>query len=144
MTNARTFAAVTLFFAALGVAGCGRGVEGTYKLDKAEVKKAMEGELAKMPADQQPFGKLALGMVDKMDITVELRPGGKLKMTTTVPALEPGKPAKTDSRDGTWKVDGDNVVLEADGKPTKCTKSGPRLNCASDKQGEPPMVFVKS
>jgi len=145
MHIARTFAAAaSLAIATFGLAGCGGGVEGTYKLDKAEMKKAMEVEIAKMPADQQGFAKLALAMIDTMEMTMELQAGGKLKMKSSMPSLEAGKPGKTEDKDGTWKADGDSVVLTADGKPLKCAKAGSKLSCQSDKKGDPAMVFVKS
>src|SRR4030095_5765971 len=84
-----------------GLAGCG-GVEGTYKLDKAEMKKSMEGEIAKLPQDQQACAKLALALIDKREMSVELQSGGKLKMKATTPALEEGKEAKTEEKEGTW------------------------------------------
>jgi hypothetical protein len=124
---------------------CGGGPEGTYKLDKSEMKKSMEAEIAKMPADQQGFAKMGLAMVDAMEMSLELQSGGKLKMKSTLPNLmDKDKPAKTEEKDGTWKMDGESVVLEADGKPLKCAKSGGKLTCAGQKEGEPGLVFVKS
>ncbi len=131
-----------LALSTLTLAGCG-GPEGTYKLDKAEVKKNMEAEIAKMPADQQGFAKLGLAMIESMDMTVELQSGGKLKMKSSMPSLEEGKPPKTEEKEGTWKVEGDSVVLTSDGKPTKCAKSGGKLSCEPEKKGDPTLVFVK-
>lgn len=134
----------TASLAILGLAGCGGGAEGTYKLDKVEMKKSMEAEVAKLPAAQQGFAKLAIAMVDAMDVTVELQAGGKLKMTSSMPSFDKGKPAKTDEKAGTWKATSGGVELTADGKPLQCTKDGKKLTCASDKKGEPSMVFLKS
>lgn len=133
----------TALLAFVGLAGCG-GAEGTYKLDKAEMKKSMEAEIAKLPAAQQGFAKLAIAMVDSMEVTVELQSGGKLKMTSSMPSFDKAKPAKTEEKLGTWKATGDAVELTADGKPLQCAKSGKKLTCTSDKKGEPSMVFIKA
>jgi hypothetical protein len=144
MHFARAFAVVTLAFGALGLAGCGGGVEGTYKLDKAEAKKMMEAEIAKMPADQQGFGKLGLALIDGMEASIELQAGGKAKTKTTAPSMDPTKPGKTDEKEGTWKAEGETVEITSDGKTVKCAKAGNKLTCTGDKKGEPSMVFVKS
>ncbi|HLM72330.1 MAG TPA: hypothetical protein VK459_06555 [Polyangiaceae bacterium] len=147
MSITKTFTTAALALAtSFLIAGCsGGGVEGTYKLDKTEMKKSMEAEIAKMPADQQGFAKLGMALVDAMDVSVELQSGGKMKMKSTMPNLmDKDKPAKTDEKDGTWKMDGESVVLEADGKPMKCAKSGGKLTCSGQKEGEPTLVFVKS
>jgi PBP1b-binding outer membrane lipoprotein LpoB len=135
----------SIALATLGLAGCGGGVEGTYKLDKAEMKKSMEAEVAKLPADQQGFAKLAVALIDTMDMSMELQSGGKLKMKATMPSLDKDKPAKTDEKDGTWKVDGDSVMIDAgDGKGAiKCAKGGGKLTCEPGKKGDPVLVFVK-
>jgi hypothetical protein len=147
MRITKTFTTATLALAtSFLLAACGGGgPEGTYKLDKTEMKKSMEAEIAKMPADQQGFAKLGMAMVDAMDMSVELQSGGKMTMKSSMPNLmDKDKPAKTDEKAGTWKMDGDSVVLEADGKPTKCAKSGGKLTCAGTKEGDPTLVFVKS
>lgn len=146
MSIAKTFTTAALALAtSFLIAGCGGGVEGTYKLDKSEMKKSMEAEIAKMPADQQDFAKLGMVLIDSMDMSLELQSGGKMKMKSTMPNLmDKDKPAKTDEKDGNWKMDGDSVVLEADGKPLKCAKSGAKLTCSGQKEGEPSLVFVKS
>jgi hypothetical protein len=120
-------------------------VEGTYKLDKAEMKKSMEAEVAKMPADQQGMAKLGMAMLDAMDMTLELQAGGKLKAKSTMPSFEKDQPAKTKEQDGTWKMDGDSVVIDnGDGKPIKCAKGTGKLLCDPGKKGEPGFVFIKS
>ena len=144
MHFANKLATAALAVAAVGLAGCGGGVEGTYKLDKAEMKRVMEAEVAKMPADQQAFARLPLGMIDTMEVTWNLEPGGKLKSKATVPTLEPGKTPKMEEHEGTWKQEGETITIDSgDGKPLKCTKSGNKLSCTGDKKGEPAFVFVK-
>lgn len=146
MNIARALVGV-IFAATLGLVGCGGGgPEGTYKLDKAEVKKAMEAEVAKMPADQQGLAKLGLALIDAMDMSLTLESGGKLKAKSSSPSLDPSKPGKTEEKEGTWKAEGDSLTLDTgDGKPLKCTKSGSKLSCtsATPKQGDPTLVFVK-
>jgi len=146
MKIAAALATVTFAFT-LGLAGCGGGgVEGTYKLDKAEVKKSMEAEIAKLPEKEQGFAKLGAALIDAMDMSITLEAGGKLKAKSSMPGLDPSKGAKTEEKEGTWKLEGDSVTLDTgDGKPLKCTKSGNKLNCsgATPKKGEPAMIFVK-
>lgn len=146
MSIAKTFAAA-LAIATLGLAGCGGGgPEGTYKIDKAEMKKHMEAEVAKLPADQQGFAKLAVALIDAMDITVELQAGGKLTMKTSMPSLEKDKPAQTKEANGTWKKEGETIILDdGDGKPAKCKIVSPtKLDCEAEKPGEPGLVLIKS
>ena len=128
------------------VSGCG-GVEGTYKLDKAETKKSMEAEIAKMPADKQEMAKLGTAMLDAMDMTVELKSGGAVSMKTTMPNIMDSKaPAKTEEETGTWKKDGDTITLtSAKGKDMKCTKSGSKLSCnEADAKDKMELIFSKS
>jgi hypothetical protein len=139
----KTIATGALLLSTFGLAGCG-GVEGTYKLDKAEMKKAMEAEIAKLPADQKAFAQLAVAMIDQMDMSIELKAGGKLAMNATTPSLEKDKPAKADTKEGEWRKEGDGVVLKVDNQDLKCKLEGKKLNCSSDKKGEPALVFIKS
>jgi hypothetical protein len=120
-----------------GVAGCG-GVEGNWKLDKDATKKAMDGEIAKMPADQQEMAKKFADMSD-VDIALELKKDGTASMKITAMG-------KTDEESGTWKKEGDNVTLtNAHGKPMTCTKGGSKLTCTEKHaSGDQVTVFVKS
>ncbi len=125
--------------AVVGLAGCG-GVEGTYKLDKEDTKKAMEADVAKMPADQQQFAKLGMAMMDKMDATLELKKDNSMSMSMTMDGKSDGK-----EKTGTWKKEGDDVVLTSDGKDLKCQKSGKKLTCTDKRaSGDTTMVFTKS
>lgn len=117
--------------------GCA-SVEGTYKLDKAEMKKSAEAEIAKKPADQQEAAKAMLGMFDDMDMTLELKSGGTVSVKTTFGS-------KTKEEAGTWKKDGDAIVVSSDkGKDMKCSKSGSKLTCGEEGKEDKQLVFVKS
>jgi hypothetical protein len=140
----KTIAAGALLLSTFGLVGCGGGVEGTYKLDKAEMKKAMEAEIAKLPEDQKGFAKLAVALIDQMDMSLELKAGGKLEMKATTPSLEEGKGAKTDTKAGEWRKEGDSIVIKADAQEIKCKPEGKKLTCDSGKKGEPSLVFLKS
>jgi len=125
--------------AVAGLVGCG-GVEGTYKLDKEETKKAGEAEIAKMPADQQAMAKAMMGMADKVDATLELKKDNTMSMSMTMDGKPEGK-----EKTGTWKKEGDDVVLTSDGKDLKCAKSGKKLTCVDHHaSGDSTMVFTKS
>lgn len=127
-----------------GSMGCkAKGPEGTYTIDKDAMKKSMEAEIAKMPAEQQAFAKLALTMIDSLDMNLVIEPEGKLTLKTTQPSLT-DKPAKTVDKTGTWKIEGKNLVMETDGKPLSCTQEESKLTCVSGaKEGEPALVFLK-
>jgi hypothetical protein len=124
----------------VGLAGCG-GVEGTYKLDKDETKKQMEADIAKMPANEQQFAKLALAMADKMDATLELKKDNTAAFTVTMDGKADGK-----QKTGTWKKEGDEVILSnGDGKDMHCKKAGKKLTCTEKRaSGDETMVFTKS
>lgn len=127
--------------------GCG-SVEGTYKLDKAATKKAMEASAAKLPADQQAGAKLGEAMLDAMDLSLELKAGGKASMKSTMPNLfDDKKPPKTDEDTGTWKKDGDTITITgAKAKDSfTCTKKGSKLECKEPNSKEDfEMIFSKA
>jgi hypothetical protein len=134
--------------AGFAMTGCG-GVEGTYKLDKASTKKAMEGEIAKMPADQQGMAKIGLAMIDAMDMTLELKSGGVVTTKSSMPNLLNDKaPPKTDEDTGTWKKEGDTISItgsKGDKNSFSCTKAGKKLTCKDPKSKENmALIFEKS
>jgi hypothetical protein len=139
------YAAATLALFGSALAGCGGSVEGTYTLDKAEMKKAMEAEIAKMPADQQGFGKLGLALIEAMDVKLDLKSGGKAEMISTMPSFTKGDKPKTENKTGEWRKEGDKVVIKAD-KEMSCKAADKKLTCeaAGGKKGEPALVFVRS
>ncbi len=130
--------------AVIGLVGCG-GVEGTYKLDKDETKKAAEAEIAKLPADQQAMAKMMLGgdKMDKMDMTLELKKDNTISMKMT---MEGKSDAKEET--GTWKKEGDDVVLSSPEKKDKdmhCKKDGKKLTCTEKhNSGDTTIVFTKT
>lgn len=139
MKNSKLFACA---LAVIGLVGCG-GVEGTYKLDKDETKKAAEADIAKLPADQQEMAKKFAAMgsdkADKMDATLELKKDNTLSMKMSMD----GKDSKEET--GTWKKEGDDVVLTSDGKDIHCKKDGKKLSCVrKHASGDSTTVFTKS
>jgi hypothetical protein len=131
---------------ALAACGGGGGPEGAYKLDKAEMKKAMEADMAKLPESEKVSAKFGLKLLDAMDISITLEPGGKLKSKETKLSLDASKPAKPEEKEGTWKQEGDSLVLDTgDGKPLKCAKAPNKLTCkdAAAKPGDMSLIFVK-
>lgn len=144
MKSIKLGAALAIVLSASALAACHSGPEGKYSLDKSAMKTAMQAEIAKMPKEQQAFAGLATAMIDAMDMSVELQSGGKLEATSTMPSMDKGAPAKTDKKTGSWKKDGEKVILTIDGKDLSCDPDAKSLKCASDKPGEPGLVFVKS
>lgn len=136
MKNSKLFACA---LAVVGLVGCG-GVEGTYKLDKDETKKAMDAEIAKMPADQQAMAKMMSGMADKMDMTLEIKKDNTVAMKMTMDG-------KDKDESGTWKKEGDDIVLSNgnDKKDMHCKKDGKKLTCIEKhNSGDSTVVFTKS
>jgi len=147
MNIARTVA-VTLALATFGLAGCSGGVEGTYKLDKAEVKKAVETELAGQSGGGLVFGFFTK-MIDGVEMTMELQADGKVTLKSTLPTGGFAGPGRLkwftiEDKEGMWKADGETVVVTAGGNSLRCSKSWTKLSCQSEKKIFFPLIFVKS
>lgn len=147
MTIARTVA-VILGIATLGLAGCSRGVEGAYELDKEEVKKAVGTELAGQSGGGTVFGFFTT-IIDRVDMTMELQADRKVKLKFTLPTggwAEPGRLQwfTMEDNEGTWESDGETVVVTAGGNSLRCSKSWAKLSCQSEKKFFFPLIFVKS
>ena len=87
-----------------------------------------------------------LAMFDDMNVTMELKSGGVVSSKTEMK----GKPdPKGDKEEpGTWKKDGDTIIVtqgDKAGKEMKCTKSGKSLSCtAGDEKNKMTLVFAKT
>lgn len=125
-------------FASVGLlllAGCG-GPEGTWTLDKDATKAAIDA--GKGEKDAKEFGK---ALLDAMDMSIELKSGGKYEMKSSV-ELEKGK--KTDETEsGDWTKDGDTVTLKGKKEDLKCKIESGKMSC-SGKDDESAYVFKKS
>ena len=143
MHTFRRLAAVGLLGSTFLFTACKGGPEGTYKLDKGAMKEAMEAEIKKMPKEQQGFAKFMLGMIDAMDMKLTLKSGGELEMEATTPSMSKDKKAKTETKKGTWKAEGETITLSADDKELECKREEKKLECESGKKKDPPMVFIK-
>ena len=141
---------VTVVIATLGVAGCSHGVEGTYKLNKAETAKAIGAEMDKRAKGiPMPPGLAVLAVMglDRLEWTIDLQKDGQLIMTMAV-----SSPSKTDVIHGTWTMDGDSVLLTGDGKhlpgagskAIKCAKSSAQLRCEIGSDREIALIFTQS
>jgi hypothetical protein len=105
-------------------------VAGTYDLDIAATRPYVEENIAKMPPDEQQFGKMALAMIEKMTATMTLAPDGA--MTTTF-AMKDSTDSET--RTGMWRRENRDVVLMNDAKKeVRCAIDGSRLLCKEPKQ----------
>jgi hypothetical protein len=126
------------------LAGCNAGPKGTYKLDKEAVKKAMEAEIAKKPKDEQAFAGLALALVEAMDITLEIKDGGKYEMKSSMPNLGGKGDKKEETESGDYTVEGDTITFKGGKEEMKCKFDASKIECASKKEGDPPTFFKKS
>ncbi len=140
--NAQTWLRTSaIALGALLLTAC-KGTEGTYKLDKTETKKAMEVEFEKLPEGQKGMAKLVLGMIDSLDMSIELKAGGDLEMKTTSPNLGGGDAPKTDVTTGKWSKDGDTIlIVGSDGKKVNCTLAGSKLTCIGDGKSSTKLVL---
>ena len=131
-----------------GLAGCSGDVNGTYALDKAAVKKALQTDLARQSGGGIVFDFFTR-MIDHVEMNVELQPSGKATMSST---LQTGgytgpkqlKFVTIEDKDGTWKADGDTIVIAAGKNVRRCAKSRSKLNCEPDKKFPFPLFFVTS
>lgn len=125
------------------LAGCG-GPEGKYKLDKEAMKKAMEAEIEKKPKEEQGFAKLAVAMIEAMDMELEVKSGGKFTMKSTMPSLGGDKKAEEKTDEGEWTLDGDKITLKGPKDSTTCKVDGKKIECSGKKDGDPGITFIKS
>jgi NlpE N-terminal domain len=112
--------------------GC--GPEGKYTLDKEATKAAIDaGEGEK---DAKEFGK---AMLEAMDMSIELKSGGKYDATSTVEMKKGEKKEETES--GDWSKEGDKITIKGKKDPMTCTLDSGKLNCGKD--GKTAFVFKK-
>ncbi len=146
---------ISIVVLTLGLAGCSSRVEGTYKLDTAQLKKAIETEVA---------GKSGGGIVvdfftraiDGVEVTMELQANGKVMFKSKLPTggwASPGtiQWSTREDKHGMWKADGETLMVTAGGNSFTCAKSWARLSCQSAKKrrlGDGifffPLIFVRS
>jgi hypothetical protein len=119
----------------------GGSVEGTYNLDKTEIKKEMEAEIQKMSAEERGFAQLGVALIDLMEIKLELKSGGVAEISSKTPKLEEGQ-AEMEKDTGTWAKDGDTVTVTTKEDTLSCTAGDGKLRC-KDKKGKP-IVFNKA
>lgn len=135
---------VPMAFASLALllAGCG-GPEGTYKLDKEAMKTAMKAEIEKMPKDQQGFGELGLALIEAMDITLEIKSGGKYDMKSSMPSLSKDKEKKEETESGDWSVEGDKIKLKGAKEELTCKLDSSKIECEGKEKGKTGFTFKK-
>jgi hypothetical protein len=102
-----------LLLAACGMRPAEKGLVGTWELDKDSLRNAIRAELDKDPRANNPqaraFVEVMLQQFDNVTATIELKPDRTFHAA--------GKGFGTDdTNDGTWRLDGNQVVLEGTGK----------------------------
>lgn len=128
------------------LAGCKGGPEGTYKLDKEAMKTAMKAEIEKMPKDQQGFAELAMAMIETMDVTLEIKSGGKFDMKSSMPSLSKDAEKKEETKSGDWTVEGDKIKLKGEKDEVSCKFDSSKIECEAEGEkgkGKPGMTFKK-
>jgi len=119
-------------------AGCSKAsVAGNYSLDKAEMEKAMNEQIAKLPEAERAMAGMATAMLKELDIKLTLAEGGKGTME-----MKMGKEGKAENL--TWQEKDGKVVINDGKDDIDCALSGSKLTCSNPKKkDEPAMVFVK-
>lgn len=88
------------------------------------------------------MAKAMVGIIDMLDVSLELQDGGKAKMSSKMPNLGGGE-AKSETKEGTWKQDGNKITISAQGeKDMTCDLDGNKLSC-TDGKSPSAMVFKK-
>ncbi|MBX5481982.1 MAG: hypothetical protein IRZ16_09125 [Myxococcaceae bacterium] len=121
-------------FAALTFAGCKKsGPTGAWVLDKAEMKAAVNRDIEKLPKERQQMAKAMAGVLDVLEVRLELQDGGKAKMFSKMPSLGGGDP-KIGEKEGSWRQEGNRIIVSAaDEKDVTCDLDGARLTCTDGK-----------
>lgn len=143
MDKARVVAVVLT----LGLAGCSNSVEGTYTLDKNALKRTMQAELAGQSGGGIVYDFFTRVM-DEAEMRVELQADGQVSLKTTLPTGGWAAPRQlkwitTEDQNGTWKADGEMIVITAAGNRLNCSKSRAKLSCQSQKQMPFPVLLAK-
>ncbi|MFO0551226.1 MAG: hypothetical protein U0271_22750 [Polyangiaceae bacterium] len=126
-----SIAALALLFGA----GCDNRPEGVYKLDKEAAKKAAAANTAGQSEADRELGKALAGTLDQIDGTLELKAGGQFERRTTSPTFLEKGDKRESVETGSWKLEGDTILLESSVGKTSCKRSGGRLECKSEKDG---------
>lgn len=115
---------------AAGLLGCQSSVEGEYRLDFEQTKLEVEKNAAESPEDA-PRKDAVLRMLQNTDLSFELAKGGKLRSSTQL--TSDGVKRTMNEKQGTWKRDGERVVISEPSSPdTTCSVDGKRLRCSTE------------
>lgn len=104
------------------------GLEGRYTLDKKQTKHAIEAEVDKMDPVEQPRARLALDMLDHLEMALVLAASGEATTETRYSGRDVPKIERS-----AWRQQGnDTVVITTTGsRDVTCTKRGTTLECAA-------------
>jgi hypothetical protein len=115
---------------AAGLLGCQSPIEGEYRLDFEQTKLEVEKNAAES-AEDAPRKDAVLRMLQNTELTFELAKGGKVRSTTKLTA--DGTQRTTSEKQGTWKRDGQRVIISEPSSPdTTCTRDGKLLRCSME------------
>jgi hypothetical protein len=137
------------FIAAISLNACGKGgggggsYAGKWQLDKAATKSGMEAQLKKEAKDNNEeydpnAANMLNAMVDGMVFEVELKGDHTFSAHMVMPF------AGDESRTGTWKSDGNGILLTAENEtePGRMELKGGKLHMVSDGDS-PPLVLQR-
>ncbi len=120
-------------------------VAGVYTLDKDALKAAMAAQQKQAPeGEANPMAGMMEKMIESMDISMDLKSDGTVSMKTSMTMM--GE-TKNDESEGTWKLEGDKVVItppDGEGESKAFTLKDGRLSATENGMfGEQEMVFVR-
>lgn len=107
--------ALTLSLATSCGSNAAASAAGTYELDKAAMKQAIQAAIPADQKDKMPAGVLD-GMVDGMNVTIDLKADGTASMAMKMEMM--GQKME-DSGTGTWKLDGNKLTMTTKNKAGK-------------------------
>jgi len=118
-------------------------VAGVYTLDKDALKAAMAAQQKQAPeGEANPMAGMMEKMIESMEISMDLKADGTVSMKSSMTMM--GE-TKNDESEGSWKLEGDKVVITPpDGESKAFTLKDGRLSATENGMfGEQEMVFVR-
>ena len=79
-------------------------ISGTYDLDKAAVKAAMEAEMKAKGEDKDPMAAFAMGMIESMNVSMTLNADGTASMQMSMMG-------EAQTASGTWTRSGKSITV---------------------------------
>ena len=96
--------------AACGDSSAANKAVGTYKLDKAAMKTAMEAQMPEEAKGSEMAAQMMEQMMGSLDGSIELKADGSAALSMKMP------PMVDEQTTGTWKLEGEKITITAKNK----------------------------